>query len=371
MLCGPERKSRRPWAGFTKILVFIRPLDKNYSQEETGKVGMPMKVWVGAHEHLKENELHEWRRHAELLNFEIVKNLKVADLAILKDLNPASFISLLLSRRKVPKVQFVSEPRIVWPLSYLPLLERFFDLRVFRCRTSSGMPAEKNVATSLWDPNRVLPKEKNSTPRGERMNRAVIVNAHKFSFIQGELYSLRRKCVDSDLPVDLFGELWKNKPRSAFLRALKALILAILTFQKLELDQLPLMINNSSRMNLGGAIDSKIECMEKYKIGLVIENSQELMTEKIWDSWNSGCIPVYVGPPLTEWDIPKDLYIQCSPDLGSIKKGIMMAMHMDHQDFLRKLDKWIHSRKCRDKFGYEKTVELLYGVIEEQLKIRF
>ena len=61
-----------------------------------------------------------------------------------------------------------------------------------------------------------------------------------------------------------------------------------------------------------GAIFSKKEILEKYKFSICYENymgMQGYITEKIFDCFFSGCVPIYLGAPNIEEHIPKDIFI--------------------------------------------------------------
>lgn len=61
-----------------------------------------------------------------------------------------------------------------------------------------------------------------------------------------------------------------------------------------------------------GKVDSKIETLRQYKFSICYENAQGIpgyITEKIFDSMSSGCIPVYWGAPNIADYIPEACYI--------------------------------------------------------------
>lgn len=61
----------------------------------------------------------------------------------------------------------------------------------------------------------------------------------------------------------------------------------------------------------GGAIDSKFDTLKKYKFAICFENCvfPGYVTEKIFDCFLSGCIPVYMGAPDIDEFVPDDSYI--------------------------------------------------------------
>ena len=61
-----------------------------------------------------------------------------------------------------------------------------------------------------------------------------------------------------------------------------------------------------------GAIKSKREVLQKYKFAICYENARDIpgyITEKIFDCFFAGCVPVYLGVPNVTEHIPEDTFI--------------------------------------------------------------
>jgi hypothetical protein len=61
-----------------------------------------------------------------------------------------------------------------------------------------------------------------------------------------------------------------------------------------------------------GAVNSKREVLQKYKFAICYENVRDIpgyITEKIFDCFFAGCVPVYWGAPNVTDHIPKDTFI--------------------------------------------------------------
>ncbi len=61
-----------------------------------------------------------------------------------------------------------------------------------------------------------------------------------------------------------------------------------------------------------GKVASKLETMQKYRFSICYENVRDLpgyITEKIWDSFFAGCVPVYWGASNITDYIPEDCFI--------------------------------------------------------------
>ncbi|MCP3940420.1 MAG: hypothetical protein GY710_02930 [Desulfobacteraceae bacterium] len=61
-----------------------------------------------------------------------------------------------------------------------------------------------------------------------------------------------------------------------------------------------------------GILDKKIEVLSRYKFSICYENAKDLpgyITEKIFDCFFAGCVPVYWGAPNMDKYIPKECFI--------------------------------------------------------------
>lgn len=62
----------------------------------------------------------------------------------------------------------------------------------------------------------------------------------------------------------------------------------------------------------GGSPSNKIALLRQYKFCICYENmknSRGYITEKIFDCFVAGCVPIYLGAPNIEWYIPKECFI--------------------------------------------------------------
>ena len=85
--------------------------------------------------------------------------------------------------------------------------------------------------------------------------------------------------------------------------------------------------------------------MAQYKASLVIENSQDYMSEKVLDSLSSATIPIYCGADLSKFGIPENLYVRCEANVESITAATNLAMKMDYLAWRQDLLTWLRSPK--------------------------
>jgi len=193
-----------------------------------------------------------------------------------------------------------------------------------------------------------------------RNQRAVIIQGNKFSARKGELYSLRRKVIKSlEDRVHLFGTNWNRGfsfdwlhwSMSAFNSSLK------------EISISSLWGLGSRYKNYHGAVVDKNETLRKYKISIVIENSADFVSEKLFDSISAGCLVIYVGPNLLDFGLNLPSLIQVKGSKKEICKKFEEVNKMKQidqyllakaQNFeLRQIsDKWENSIVLR-KLGHD------------------
>ena len=122
------------------------------------------------------------------------------------------------------------------------------------------------------------------------------ISMNKYSNFEGELYSKRREIIsffekNSYNDFQLYGFGW-NKPVNLIQYLFPFLVKKYNSYQ--------------------GTISSKHEIMLKFKFALCFENINTeygWITEKIFDCFNSNCIPIYYGAPDIYHYIPKNCFI--------------------------------------------------------------
>lgn len=120
-----------------------------------------------------------------------------------------------------------------------------------------------------------------------------------------------------------------------------------------------------------GRVDNKIEINKDYKFCFAFENTSSLngyITEKIFDVFYAGSVPVYFGAKNIEEHIPKNCYIDFRDFanfgdmhnfLKSFKKNNYLAMQTNIKNFLFSEK----SYKFTAKFFCEKIFELMKGYL--------
>lgn len=112
-------------------------------------------------------------------------------------------------------------------------------------------------------------------------------------------------------------------------------------------------IKNCIKKCYRGITDDKIETFKKYKFSLIFENtvSKGYVTEKIFDAFFAGAVPIYYGAPDIENYIPKNTFI----DFRQFKN-------------YAELDKYLRSI---NEITYNHFIENIYSFIKSEYYYKF
>ncbi|MGJ0334207.1 glycosyltransferase family 10 [Aliarcobacter cryaerophilus] len=116
-----------------------------------------------------------------------------------------------------------------------------------------------------------------------------------------------------------------------------------------------------------GKVDSKKEVLEKYKFAICYENAKDIsgyITEKIFDCFFAGCIPIYWGANNITEHIPKDCFID-KREFDTYEELYHYIKNMSDEDYIKYLDNienFLNSEKAY-KFSSEYFINTLLETI--------
>lgn len=275
---------------------------------------------------------------------------------VLVNLNHNSRAVEKFRRNPVPnKLQFLIalEPISVFPAQYSKKVlnsynYRFYPGNVRRQESSSGIlgwpylfnenpSSPKSIELSLTEYLTENFSEQifDFDHWSERKNFLTMIAANKVSPTNENLYGLRRKIASSLSPefLKLYGPLWVD-PLSVQVRHR----LGVFVFS-LKSHYLPNFLSLFGKLGKRypcalGSIKDKHSVLRGSKFSLVIENSSENITEKLFDSLINGAIPIYIGPNLESSGIPNGVAIQGLRDSESISDYLQNISEEDIRQHL-------------------------------------
>ena len=118
-----------------------------------------------------------------------------------------------------------------------------------------------------------------------------------------------------------------------------------------------------------GRVESKKDTLEQYKFSICFENAKDIpgyITEKIFDCFFAGCVPVYWGANNVSEHIPEDCFI----DMRKFANYEDMYQYMknmsdeEYLGYLNAIERFILSDK-----SYQFSVEYFAKTITEQMLV--
>lgn len=259
----------------------------------------------------------------------------------------------LIKHPRIHRTLIRYEPSVVLPQTHNRLFASLFSeiISVGRPANSPGTQITTNWP-QLWGEM----AERDANGRSERV---VVINGDKLSFIKGELYSLRRRCLTEIAALDLFGRGWKMS-KWAKVKTLVGEVFICVSAGRFPSSTAVTGWFQVPPHYLGSTTEKRLT-LSQYKYSLVIENSLEFLTEKLFDCFFAGTIPIYVGPNVEDFNIPSNLVIQVQPTVGAICDGIAKAKNVDYGQWQDALKKWLSQAETQMSWSAEAVFERIAG----------
>lgn len=159
---------------------------------------------------------------------------------------------------------------------------------------------------------------------------------------------------------DFYGMGWDEYvPTNKYIRFL---------FRKLKLSKL----FKPNFISYKGKVDSKKEVLEKYKFAICYENAKDIdgyITEKIFDCFFAGCIPIYWGANNITEHIPKECFID-KREFNTYEElyEYMTTMSDEtYKNYLAEIESYLNSKKANG-FRAEFFAETIVKTILDDIK---
>jgi hypothetical protein len=173
-----------------------------------------------------------------------------------------------------------------------------------------------------------------------------LVASNKCNYHPYELYSKRLEAIrwfENNHPedFDLFGYGWNDKPGETLANIWGT------PEQKIRSDARP---DEKPFTSYRGSVKSKNETLKKYKFSICYENAENIpgyVTEKIFDSFFAGCIPIYWGAPNINDYVPPETFID-KRDFNSYTELYNYIKYMPdetYQNYLRAIEEYVTEDK--------------------------
>ncbi|MFH1306945.1 MAG: glycosyltransferase family 10 [Candidatus Micrarchaeota archaeon] len=196
-----------------------------------------------------------------------------------------------------------------------------------------------------------------------------MITANKYSSHPQQLYTKRREAVkwmerEHPKDFDLYGQRWDLPViHSNLLENIGVNNIGKL-MHKLNLKMWKNLMYSSYR----GGVRNKKEVMSGYKFCVCFENQQNVkgyVTEKIFDAFFAGCVPVYLGASNIEKYVPKKCFIdmrkfngikEMYDEISGIREG-------EFEKYLDEIEEYLNGKKSR-QFKIDWFIENFKKMVE-------
>jgi hypothetical protein len=101
----------------------------------------------------------------------------------------------------------------------------------------------------------------------------------------------------------------------------------------------------------------KHQIIQQYRYSLVVENSSDYCSEKLFDVVINGSIPIYVGPKNYELNLPDGMYFTCDGLLDNLKSLLSSIRDEDIIAMLAVMQDFIQSERFLLDWSSDKVYE--------------
>lgn len=174
-----------------------------------------------------------------------------------------------------------------------------------------------------------------------------MVAGQKRSAMRSSLYGLRRDVLrslgETRIPVGLAGANWYESHVQRWNRAGRSLVKAgIVDPAKISLSQALGRVELQG-VDYVGPVEDKLQFMRRAPVAIVIENSLDYVSEKLVDAIRAGVAPIYVGPPLVDFDLPPGVAISVDPRARDVVKRLSGISAAELEDCIAQGQLWLGS----------------------------
>jgi len=202
-----------------------------------------------------------------------------------------------------------------------------------------------------------------------RKNEITMIAANKVSPTNENLYKIRRIFANSLAPdtLKLYGPLWSESFLNQLRHRLAVLVFSLKSGYSPNLKSLFGDLGKSYPAAIG-TVKNKHTVLRDSKFSLVIENSSENITEKLFDALINGAIPIYIGPDLQKSDIPPQVAIQGVKDANSILEILGTISVEEISQHLESISQFLQSSAFLDVWSASNVYRRIASEISKTIR---
>ncbi len=271
----------------------------------------------------------------------------------------------------------VYEPNAVHPLQHRLKTRLLYSRTLVAAPRQVISPADVYVKPGTLGTRSQIEARSRKIQYDKRLFSVGILNENKFSFVPGNLYKYRVTSIKSlaqgGIDVHLGGGTWRN----GFLYNMRGQFLALGSLLKnrlhFDLREFNLGLGSWKNLTLHGRVPDSIDFFLPYEFALIIENDPDYISEKLLNAVQAGCVPLFVGPPLQEFDLPAEMAIQISQTRDSALKAVRHLSEEQREKVKIAGRKFLASEKQRQQWSnarYQRDVAWQIAQFAEKASVR-
>jgi hypothetical protein len=176
---------------------------------------------------------------------------------------------------------------------------------------------------------------------------ATMLLGNKFSSIPSSLYFLRRAVVAgaarADWPLLVSGPQWNSSPFSRLRGAARSIVKGGTAGYVPNLRVTAHHLFARPRLLEQGWVADKTEFLRKAPVSLILENSNDYVSEKLIDAIAAGVVPIYSGPQLDAFEFPPEIAIEVPDNATAILQRARSLEESEIQRVFAAGQRWLAS----------------------------
>jgi alpha(1,3/1,4) fucosyltransferase len=263
------------------------------------------------------------RQHYNFMTIDKIDNIENAKYIIFFDmpeLKNEYFVKCIKNNLKEKMILFLWEPNVVKPRNYDLELHSYFKL-IFTWNDDL-VDNKKYYKFNFPQPGEVINPYKKTF---HQKKFCTLIAGNKSSKIPNELYSERLKIInffekENIVAFEYYGRGWRTSKITGARSMLRYLRLILLHKYK----------------SYKGETDNKLKTLSEYKFCICYENEKNVngyITEKIFDCFFAGTVPIYLGAENITNYIPEGCFIDRRNFANDLELYLFMKS-IDEQEYL-------------------------------------
>lgn len=302
-----------------------------------------------------------------------------SDLVIFVNYSGKSLRKLKIYHSKLVLIRL--EPKAVLPIQYNKRIEKKFDLIItpggqvdlesrfigwpYKYDLNPSKPAAEYTSLKSVITQAINKEFFEIESWSLRKNALVLIAANKVSPTSKSNYRIRRYLAKNLSPKFLYvyGPLWQAPLITLIVHRCKVMAYAIRTgyFPNLKEIYGNLFTKYSTFV---GEPEDKHKVIREFRYSLVIENTTDYCSEKIFDAMINGSIPIYLGPKNSQINLPSNLYLRCTGSAHELKELVENFTEKKSADMLKSMKSYLIS----DEFSKNWHSDKVYEKIAKEIK---